>query len=148
MVGDGPDRPNAEWLAEKRGVATDVHFAGKWDRMDKLLSVSDVLLLPSELESFGLVALEAMASEVPVVATRVGGIPDVVDDGRDGVLFEVADVDGMADAVVSLLGSEDLRRRMGSSGRRHAKDRFCHEGIVKQYVELYERTVSAHRKVS
>ncbi len=146
MVGDGPDRPNAEWLAEKRGVASDVHFAGKWDRMDKLLAVSDILVLPSELESFGLVALEAMASEVPVIATRVGGIPEVVDDGQDGFLFEVGDVDGMADAAVSLLRSEDLRGKLGRSGRTHAKDKFCHDGIVKQYVELYERTVNAHRK--
>jgi N-acetyl-alpha-D-glucosaminyl L-malate synthase BshA len=143
MVGDGPDRPNAEWLAEKCGVAADVHFAGKWDRMDKLLSVSDVLVLPSELESFGLVALEAMASEVPVIATRVGGVPEVVDDGRDAFLFEVGDVEGMADAAVSLFGSEDLRRKMGEAGRAHAKDKFCHEGIVKQYVDLYERTVNA-----
>lgn len=146
MVGDGPDRPNAEWLADKRGVAADVHFAGKWDRMDKLLSVSDVLLLPSELESFGLVALEAMASEVPVIATRVGGIPEVLDDGRDGFLFDVGDVDGMADAAASLVTSPDLRLKMGQSGRRHAKDKFCHEGIVKQYVDLYERTVTEHAK--
>ena len=143
MVGDGPDRPNSEWLADVMGVAGDVHFLGKWAEMERLLSVSDVLLLPSELESFGLVALEAMASEVPVVATRVGGIPEVVSEGTDGYLFEVGDTAAMAEATVDLLGDPDRRRRMGRAGREHAKGAFCHQDIVKQYVELYERVIAS-----
>ena len=145
MVGDGPDRPNAEWLAEVRGVAKDVHFVGKLSEMDRLLSVSDVLVLPSELESFGLVALEAMASEVPVVATRVGGVPEVVDEGEDGFLLPVGDTEAMAEAVDRLLGDKDLRARMGRSGREHARRDFCHAKIVARYVQLYETTLSATR---
>src|SRR3989442_13207171 len=97
MVGDGPDRPKAEWLANTHGVAQDVLFLGKRNDMSELLAISDVLLLPSELESFGLVALEAMACEVPVIATRVGGIPEVVRHGVDGFLYDVGDVQSMAD---------------------------------------------------
>src|SRR5690606_9247916 len=99
-------------------------------------------LLPSQLESFGLVALEAMASEVAVVATRVGGVPEVVDDGADGFLFDVGDLESMADAAFSLLADPDLRARMGRSGREHAKRDFCHEGIVGEYVKLYEETIA------
>src|SRR5947199_229261 len=92
MVGDGPERPKAEWLANTHGVAQDVLFVGKQNDMSELLAISDVLLLPSELESFGLVALEAMACEVPVIATRVGGVPEVVRDGVDGFLYDVGDI--------------------------------------------------------
>ena len=142
MVGDGPDRPKAEWLAETHGVSDDVHFLGKLPDMDRVLSVSDVLILPSELESFGLVALEAMASEVPVIATQVGGVHEVVEHGRDGFLFEVGDIDSMADAALMLFEDSERRMQMGRAGRAHAKDMFCHEIIVKQYVDLYERTIA------
>jgi N-acetyl-alpha-D-glucosaminyl L-malate synthase BshA len=143
MVGDGPDRPRAEWLATELGVSDDVHFLGKWNDMDRLLSVSDVLLLPSEEESFGLVALEAMASEVSVIATNVGGVHEVVDDGHDGFLFDVGDTDSMAEAALLLLNDPEKRQQMGRSGRAHAKDMFCHEHIVKQYIDLYERTIGS-----
>ena len=142
MVGDGPDRPNAEWLAEVKGIEDDVLFLGKSSDMEQLLSISDILVLPSELESFGLVALEAMASEVPVIATRVGGVSEVVDDGVDGFLFDVGDTESMAEAASALLGDKELRQRMGRSGRDHAQRDFCHERIVKRYAELYERTIS------
>jgi N-acetyl-alpha-D-glucosaminyl L-malate synthase BshA len=143
MVGDGPDRPKAEWLAEVKEVAGDVHFLGKRDDMDRLLSVSDLLALPSEDESFGLVALEAMASEVPVIATRVGGVSEVVDDGIDGFLFGVGDTEAMADAASRILGDEGLRARMGKAGREHARRDFCHDRIVSQYVDLYKRTIDS-----
>ena len=141
MVGDGPDRPKAEWLSEVKAIAGDVHFLGKRDDMDRLLSVADVLMLPSELESFGLVALEAMASEVPVIATRVGGVSEVVDDGVDGFLFDVGDLESMVEAATSILSDPNLRTRMGRAGREHAKRNFCHDRIVSQYVELYSRTI-------
>ena len=144
-VGDGPDRPKAEWLAEVKEVAGDVHFLGKRNDMDRLLSVSDVLVLPSELESFGLVALEAMASEVPVIATRVGGVSEVVDDGVDGFLFDVGETEAMAGAASRLLQDEDLRVRMGKAGREHAKRNFCHDRIVGQYIDLYSRTIDSLR---
>ncbi len=145
MVGDGPDRPKAEWLAEVKEVAGDVHFLGKRNDMDRLLSVSDVLALPSELESFGLVALEAMASEVPVIATRVGGVSEVVDDGADGFLLDVGDTEAMAAAASRLLQDDDLRVRMGKAGREHAKRNFCHDRIVGQYIDLYSRTIDSLR---
>lgn len=142
MVGDGPDRPQAEYLAETHGVSRDVSFVGKWTDTEQLLSVADILILPSELESFGLVALEAMASEVPVIATNVGGVPEVVDHGRDGFLLEVGDTDSMAEAALELLSDPDRRAQMGRHARQHAKDAFCHEGVVEQYVQLYERTLA------
>lgn len=143
MVGDGPDRPSAERLAEAEGVESDVFFLGKRTDMERLLSVSDLLLLPSELESFGLVALEAMASEVPVVASRVGGVPEVVEDGRDGVLCEVGDTAAMADAALELLADSERRLEMGRSGREHAGRDFCHQKIVAQYVALYEKMLTS-----
>lgn len=145
MVGDGPDRPKAEWLAEVKNITDDIQFLGKRDDMEQLLAVSDLLILPSELESFGLVALEAMASEVPVIATNSGGLPEVVEDGSDGFLFGVGDVAGMAEAAKSILSNSELRIRMGKSGREHAKRNFCHDRIVRQYVELYERTIAEVR---
>jgi N-acetyl-alpha-D-glucosaminyl L-malate synthase BshA len=145
MVGDGPDRPNAEWLAEEHGIGSDVHFVGKRSDMERLLSISDVLLLPSEQDSFGLVALEAMASEVPVIATRVGGVSEVVEADADGFLFEVGDIESMAGAIDLLLSNGELRARMGRSGREHARRDFCHEKIVHRYVDLYEQTIAASR---
>ncbi len=143
MVGDGPERPNAEWLAEVHGIQNDVLFLGKSSEMERLLSVSDILVLPSEEESFGLVALEAMASEVPVIATRVGGLGEVVEDGADGFLFDVGDTESMAEAAVSLLADRELRQGMGKSGRDHAQRDFCHEKIIKRYEDLYEKTISS-----
>ena len=142
MVGDGPERPNAEWLAQVHGIQDDVLFLGKSSDMERLLSISDILVLPSEQESFGLVALEAMASEVPVIATRVGGVSEVVDDGADGFLFDVGDTEAMGEAGASLLADKALRQEMGKSGRDHAHRDFCHEKIVKRYSDLYEKTIS------
>jgi N-acetyl-alpha-D-glucosaminyl L-malate synthase BshA len=141
MVGDGPERPKAEWLARTHGVADDVIFVGKQNDMSQFLAVSDVLLLPSELESFGLVALEAMACEVPVIATRVGGIPEVVRNGIDGFLYEVGDVKSMADGCLSILKSPNLREKLGKAARDRATHEFCSSKIVLQYEDLYRRTI-------
>ncbi|HEY2384244.1 MAG TPA: N-acetyl-alpha-D-glucosaminyl L-malate synthase BshA [Terriglobia bacterium] len=141
MVGDGPDRPKAEWLAHTHGIQDDVKFVGKQNSMSELLAISDVLLLPSELESFGLVALEAMACEVPVVATNVGGIPEVVRDGIDGYLYEVGDIDSMADGCLSILKNPELRRALGQAARDHAAQEFCASKIVLKYEDLYRRTI-------
>ncbi len=141
MVGDGPERPKAEWLANTHGVARDVQFVGKQNDMNQLLSISDVLLLPSELESFGLVALEAMACEVPVIATCVGGIPEVVRDGIDGFLYGVGEVEAMAAGCLSILNDTATRTRMGNSARDRANNKFCASEIVLQYEELYRRTI-------
>ena len=141
MVGDGPERPKAEWLANTHGVAGDVLFVGKQNDMNQLLSVSDILLLPSELESFGLVALEAMACEVPVIATRVGGIPEVVRDGVDGFLYDVGDIQSMAAGCLSILNNPKLRVDMGATARERATQEFCASKIVLRYEDLYERTI-------
>ena len=143
MVGDGPERPKAEWLASTHGVSGDVLFLGKQTDMNELLSISDVLLLPSELESFGLVALEAMACQVPVVATRVGGIPEVVRDRQDGFLYALADVEGMSDGCLKILGDPRLRTAMGESARNRARSEFSASKIVMQYEDLYRRTIEA-----
>ena len=143
MVGDGPERPKAEWLAGTQGVADDVLFMGKQSEMAPLLSVADVLLLPSENESFGLVALEAMACEVPVIATRIGGIPEVVEHEEDGFLFSLGDVAGMAAAGIRLVQNPQLRNEMGKTARRHALRDFCSTKIVRHYEELYRQTIES-----
>ncbi len=141
MVGDGPDRPKAEWLARTYGISEDVLFLGKRNDMSDLLSVSDILLLPSELESFGLVALEAMACEAPVIATRVGGVPEVVRDGLDGFLYDVGDVSAMAEGCLAILRDPARRVEMGRMARSRAKREFCASKIVLRYEELYHRTI-------
>jgi N-acetyl-alpha-D-glucosaminyl L-malate synthase BshA len=148
MVGDGPERPKAEWLANTHGIASDVRFVGKQNDMSQLLSISDILLLPSELESFGLVALEAMACEVPVVATRVGGIPEVVRDGIDGYLYDVGDVRSMAASCIAILCDPKLQASLGKAARERANQEFCASKIVLQYEDLYRRTIEeAHGTV-
>jgi N-acetyl-alpha-D-glucosaminyl L-malate synthase BshA len=145
MVGDGPDRPKAERLAQTKNVTDDVLFLGKQNDMAPLLSISDVLLLPSENESFGLVALEAMASEVPVVATNVGGLPEVIAHNVDGFLCEVGDVEGMAKAVVRILQDPAYRRELGKKARAHARADFSASQVVQAYEDLYRRTIAAQR---
>ena len=148
MVGDGPERPKAEWLAGTQGVSEDVLFMGKQSEMAPLLSVADVLLLPSENESFGLVALEAMACEVPVIATRIGGIPEVVEHEEDGFLFSLGDVTGMAEAGIRLVKNPQLRNEMGRAARKHALRDFCSTKIVRHYEELYRQTIESSARTA
>ena len=146
MVGDGPDRPKAEWLAKTHGIADDVLFLGKQSDMSQVLSIADILLLPSELESFGLVALEAMACEVPVVASRVGGIPEVVNEGTDGFLFDVGDVSSMAEGCLTILNDPQRRAAMGQAAREHARRDYSSSKIVQLYENLYRRTIEEAAK--
>jgi N-acetyl-alpha-D-glucosaminyl L-malate synthase BshA len=143
MCGDGPERADAEALAARLGVADSVKFVGKQpqSQVRDYLSVADLLLLPSQSESFGLTALEAMACEVPVIATRVGGIPELVEDEGCGYLFEIGDVDGMAAASLRVLSEDAERERLGRRGREIAVSRFTTEKIIPQYEELYSRVV-------
>jgi N-acetyl-alpha-D-glucosaminyl L-malate synthase BshA len=140
MVGDGPEVNPAHRLARKLGVEADVQFLGNQDSTEELLAMSDVLLLPSETESFGLVALEAMSCAVPVVASRRGGIPEVVVDGETGLLFEPDDVPGMATAILDLLDHPEKARGMGQRAREVAREKFCISCVLHQYTDLYERT--------
>jgi len=141
LIGDGPDRSAAEWLAHDLGIQARVHFLGKQERVNELLPLADILLMPSELESFGLAALEAMACKVPSIATRVGGVPELIDDGETGLLYEVGDVDGMAEGALNLLRDRERLDAMREAGRRTAQKRFCASLVVPQYVRYYEKTV-------
>jgi N-acetyl-alpha-D-glucosaminyl L-malate synthase BshA len=143
MCGDGPERAEAEQLAARLGVAADVQFVGKQPQSEirNYLSIADLFLLPSQSESFGLSALEAMACNVPVIATRVGGVPEVVEDGGCGYLFEVGDMTGMAEAALRLLNDEALHARFGERGREIAVTRFTTDEIIPQYEALYQRIV-------
>ena len=143
LIGDGPDRSAAEWLAHDLGIHARVHFLGKQERVNELLPLADLLLMPSELESFGLAALEAMACKVPSIATRVGGVPELIDDGETGLLYEVGDVDGMATGALSLLRDRERLDAMREAGRRTAQKRFCSSLVVPQYLRYYERTLSS-----
>ena len=142
MIGDGPDRSAAEWLAHRKGIHDKVHFLGKLGSVSEILPLADLLLLPSELESFGLVALEAMACRVPSIATRVGGVPEVIDDGVTGRLFPVGDVEGMAGAALELLRDSGRFEAMAEAGRRAARSRYCASKIVPLYEQFYERVLS------
>lgn len=141
MVGDGPERGRAEWLAHDYGLDERVRFLGKRDNIDELIGASDLLLLPSQNESFGLVALEAMACEVPVVVSKVGGLPEVVTDGREGFLVDPKDIDGMAQRSIEILSDDALRREMGRNGRQTAKARFCSDEIVRRYEDYYRKII-------
>jgi L-malate glycosyltransferase len=141
MVGDGPDRVVAEAEARSLGVERDVHFLGKIDAVAPLLAGADVFLLPSQSESFGLSALEALACGTPVVGSRTGGLVEVVQEGVTGALCEVGDVDGMAAATVEILSDRDRWQTMSRDAAADARARFSLDDIVRQYETLYEDAV-------
>jgi len=143
MVGDGPDHGEAVLCAKAAGLGDAVAFLGMQEQVTPLLSIADAFLLPSSQESFGLAALEAMACEVPVVASRTGGIPEVVADGESGLLVDASDTEGMAAAVVRLLRDETLRTRLGRAARRIAVERFSDERVVPQYEAFYEAVLQS-----
>lgn len=140
LVGDGPDRGRAEQRAAAEGVSDRVWFLGKQESVAELLACSDLFLLPSETEAFGLVALEAMSCGVPVIATRVGGLPEVVEDGTTGYLAAVGDTEGMADAGIRLLRDRELWTQM-SNAARTAAERFSADLVVPAYEALYQEVV-------
>jgi N-acetyl-alpha-D-glucosaminyl L-malate synthase BshA len=141
MIGDGPDRSAAEWLAKKKGLKDRVHFLGKQDQVQEKLAIADLMLMPSELESFGLAALEAMACKVPTISTNVGGVPELIDHGKTGFLADVGDVDTMAKYAIDVLSDEKRLREMGELARFEAQSRFCSTKIVKKYEDLYARVL-------
>jgi N-acetyl-alpha-D-glucosaminyl L-malate synthase BshA len=138
MVGDGPEKAAAEQLARELGVHRDVLFLGNQDCMEEMLPLADVFLLPSSSESFGLVALEAMSAEVPVICSNAGGLSEVVEHGFTGFLHDPAHVAGYTASVLKLLTNDPLRRTMGRRGRRVAMERFSAEEMVERYVKVYE----------
>lgn len=141
LMGDGPERSRAEWLVNNKGLRSKVDFLGKLDRIHEKLSIADLMLMPSELESFGLAALEGMACEVPAIATQVGGVPEVIDHGRTGFLAKVGDVDAMARYAIEILSDEKRLRDMGKTARWEAQSRFCSSRIIPEYEKFYERVL-------
>lgn len=142
FVGDGPERPRAVDRAEELGVRERVLFLGKHASVDELLACADLFLLPSETESFGLAALEAMACGAPVIASRVGGLPEVVDHGVSGYLYPPGSVELMAEAGIALLSDERHHAEIVEAGRRVAVERFSAASVVPRYEAIYERIVN------
>ncbi|MDQ6887706.1 MAG: N-acetyl-alpha-D-glucosaminyl L-malate synthase BshA [Gemmatimonadota bacterium] len=141
MVGDGPERANAEAEARALGVHDSIFFLGKLDAVAPLLSCADLFLLPSQLESFGLSALEALACGVPVVASDAGGLPEVVLDGVTGALCPVGDVEGMAEAALGILRDPARWRSMSDAAAADARARFAQRDIVARYEAYYARVL-------
>jgi N-acetyl-alpha-D-glucosaminyl L-malate synthase BshA len=143
LIGDGPDRGAAEYIVRKKKISKDVYFLGKQDRVQEKLGLADVFLLPSDEESFGLAALEAMACEVPVVATNVGGLPEVVNHGVDGYLFEPRDVHTAAKYALEILSRPDRGRMMGEMARANARRKYCSNDIIPLYEAFYAKILNA-----
>jgi N-acetyl-alpha-D-glucosaminyl L-malate synthase BshA len=142
LIGDGPDRSAAEHLALRHNVQDRIHFLGKQDNVNELLPLADLMIMPSQMESFGLAALEAMACSVPAIATRVGGVPELIDDGINGLLFPIGDVDAMANAAIALLQDRPRLEAIARAARRTAQDRFCATRIIPLYEDYYQRVLN------
>jgi N-acetyl-alpha-D-glucosaminyl L-malate synthase BshA len=143
LIGDGPDRSAAEFLAKRLGLTQQIDFVGKQENVNELLGLADLMIMPSEMESFGLAALEAMACCVPAVATRVGGVPELIDSGKNGLLFEIGDVEGMAAGAISILSDPALLEAMSKNARRTAQAHFCASRIIPLYERYYEKIIAA-----
>jgi len=141
LIGDGPDRSAAEHLALRHGIQDRIHFLGKQDEVHELLPLADLMIMPSQMESFGLAALEAMACGVPSIATRVGGVPELIDDNITGLLFDIGDVDAMANSAIALLNDPPRLSAMSKAARRTAQDRFCTTRIIPLYEDYYRRVL-------
>ena len=148
LAGDGPDRGPAEALARELDVDPYVRFLGKQDHMERLIPRMYALHLPSEMEAFGLAALEAMACGVPPVATLTGGVPDLITHGVDGFMEPVADVDAQAARLTDLLTDGALHARISAAARRTAETRFCTTLIIPRYEQYYERVCDAEGTLS
>ncbi|NIM14803.1 MAG: glycosyltransferase, partial [Candidatus Aminicenantes bacterium] len=138
IVGEGPLQYEMIALAEQLGIEKNVHFLGVRSNIGRMFASADMLLLPSQQESFGLVALEAMACGVPVVASRVGGLPEVIEDGRSGFLFPVGDTDEAVEKAVRVLKDKELYRYIREEGLKDANEKFNMNKIVDQYEKLYK----------
>jgi N-acetyl-alpha-D-glucosaminyl L-malate synthase BshA len=145
LLGDGPERGAAEWLVRQKGLTRDVCFSGKQERVHQRVGLSDLFLLPSDSESFGLAALEAMACEIPVIASNVGGLREVVTHGLDGFLVPPRDVNAAAAHAIELLSRSDRGRSMGHQARSSAAAKYCTEKIIPLYEACYLRILETAR---
>jgi N-acetyl-alpha-D-glucosaminyl L-malate synthase BshA len=143
MIGDGPERTIAEWLVREKGLTKDVCFLGKQSQVQELLNCAEVLLLPSEIESFGLAALEAMACGVPAVCSEVGGLPEVIRNGVDGFLVPGHDVKTMAARALEIVTNAHRRQQMGVAARQRASTTFSSTKIIPLYEHLYQRILAS-----
>ena len=143
LIGDGPDRSAAEYLARRHGVQDRIDFLGKQDNVNELLPLADLMLMPSEMESFGLAALEAMACRVPAIGTRVGGVPELIEHDVNGILCEVGDTTEMARQAVALLSDAPRLEAMRTAARKTAQDHFCASSIIAKYESYYEQILAA-----
>lgn len=141
LIGDGPDRSRAEWLAMEKRIHDKIIFLGKQDLVHEKLALADVILMPSELESFGLAALEAMACEVVPIATRVGGVPEVIEHGVSGYMADVGDVNTMAHYCIDLLADSARLKQVGLQARNAARARFCSSKIIPLYEDFYRKVL-------
>ncbi len=147
LIGDGPDRSQAEWLAHRLKIQDRIHFLGKLAGVSDLLPLADLMIMPSELESFGLAALESMACRVPAIATAVGGVPELIEDGVNGRLFAVGDVDAMAKASIELLSDPAKYSAMATAARQTAQKRYCASKIIPLYEAYYQRVLNREASV-
>lgn len=142
LVGDGPDRSSCEKLVRDLNIVNEVKFLGKQSELVPLLSASDLFLIPSQSESFGLSALEAMACELPVISSSVGGLPELVAHGETGFIAEIGDVERMAKYAVELLTNEVKYKRFAAASRKRAIEAFASEKVIDQYEQYYEQILS------
>lgn len=145
MIGDGPERPNAEELCRTLGICNDIRFLGKQEQVDEILSITDLFILPSEYESFGLAALEAMACGVPVISTNTGGLPEINVPGVTGYLSDVGDIDSMAKGAIDILSSEERLQSFKENALNHTRN-FERDNIVPLYEQLYEQVITAYKE--
>jgi L-malate glycosyltransferase len=155
LIGDGPERSAAEYLAMQLDITDRIWFLGKQENVNELLPLADIMLMPSEMESFGLAALEAMACCVPAIATDVGGVPELIDNGRskngvnggiaNGLLYNVGDINGMTAGALSLLTDPDRLEQYARAARRTAQDHFCASRIIPQYEHFYAQILAASK---
>jgi N-acetyl-alpha-D-glucosaminyl L-malate synthase BshA len=143
LIGDGPDRSECERLARELGIHKDVIFLGKQDVISEILSSSDIFLMPSQSESFGLSALEAMACGIPVISTSVGGLPELVVHNETGYIAEIGDVDRMAKYAVELLSNKKKYNSFASNSRARAVNSFDKNLILPKYLQYYEKILNS-----
>lgn len=140
LLGDGPERPAVEAKCRELGVCSDTRFLGKQENVEDILSVSDLFMLPSGSETFGLAALEAMSCGVPVISSDVGGLPELNRDGETGYVCKLGDFEAMADRAIALLNDDVLHAKMAKAARHRAED-FAQDAIIAQYEAYYVRVM-------
>lgn len=144
MIGDGPERAKCLELAQELDISGRIAFLGSFPNIEDMLAISDLFLLPSAKESFGLVALEAMASGLPVIGSNIGGIPELILDGETGFIHPLGDVESMASSAIKLLSNDTLHEKFARAARKRAEDFFCEDCLVPLYQRVYEKALGCN----